>query len=85
MDISLKISSLSIVLYLDSAVPSPGYLPDPGTELRSPALQVDSLPSESPGKPNLFLIVLYLYSVFHLGGHNGTKKCMNIKYITVFI
>ena len=30
--------------------PSPGELPDPGIEARSPALQVDSLPSESPGK-----------------------------------
>ena len=28
-----------------------GNLPDPGIELRSPALQVDSLPSESPGNP----------------------------------
>ena len=26
--------------------PSPGYLPDPGIEPRSPALQADSLPSE---------------------------------------
>ena len=26
-------------------------LPDPGIELRSPALQVDSLPTELPGKP----------------------------------
>ena len=31
--------------------PSPGDLPNPGTELRSPALQVDSLPSEPPRKP----------------------------------
>ena len=31
--------------------PSPGDLPDPGIELRSPALQADSLPSELPGKP----------------------------------
>ena len=31
--------------------PSPGHLPDPGIELWSPALQVDSLPSEPPGKP----------------------------------
>ena len=31
--------------------PSPGDLPNPGTELASPALQVDSLLSESPGKP----------------------------------
>ena len=30
--------------------PSPGDLPDPGNEPGSPALQVDSLPSESPGK-----------------------------------
>ena len=31
--------------------PSPGDLPDPGIELWSPALQADSLPSESLGKP----------------------------------
>ena len=30
--------------------PSPGDLPDPGIETRSPALQADSLPSEPPGK-----------------------------------
>ena len=29
--------------------PSPGDLPDPGTEPRSPALQADALPSEPPG------------------------------------
>ena len=29
---------------------SPGDLPDPGIELRSPALRADALPSESPGK-----------------------------------
>ena len=31
--------------------PSPGDLSNPGIEPRSPALQADSLPSESPGKP----------------------------------
>ena len=31
-------------------LPSPGDLPDPGTESRSPALQADSLPSEPLGK-----------------------------------
>ena len=31
--------------------PPPGDLPNPETELRSPALQVDSLPAEPPGKP----------------------------------
>ena len=31
-------------------LPSPGDLPDPGIEPRSPTLQADSLPSEPPGK-----------------------------------
>ena len=31
--------------------PTPGDLPDPGIEPKSPALQADSLPSEPPGKP----------------------------------
>ena len=30
--------------------PSPGDLPNPGIEPRSPALQADTLPSEPPGK-----------------------------------
>ena len=35
--------------------PSPGDLPNPGIEPQSPALQVDSLPVEPPGKlsPNI--------------------------------
>ena len=32
-------------------IPSPGDLPNPGIEPRSPVLQADSLPSELPGKP----------------------------------
>ena len=32
--------------------PSPGDFPDPGIKPGFPALQADSLPSESPGKPN---------------------------------
>ena len=31
--------------------PSPGHVPKPGIEPRSPTLQVASLPSEPPGKP----------------------------------
>ena len=31
--------------------PSPGNLPHPGIEARSPAVQADSLPAELPGKP----------------------------------
>ena len=35
--------------------PSPGDLPDPGIEPRSPALRADALPSEPPGKPILYI------------------------------
>ena len=33
--------------------PSPGNLPNPGNEPRSPALEADTLTSEPPGKPLL--------------------------------
>ena len=33
--------------------PSPGDLPNPGIEPASPAIQVDSLPSEPPGHPQI--------------------------------
>ena len=32
-------------------IPSPGDIPTPGIELRSPTLQADSLPAEPQGKP----------------------------------
>ena len=35
--------------------PSSGHLPDPGIKPRSPALQVDSLPTVPPGKPCFYL------------------------------
>ena len=38
--------------------PPPGDLPNPGTEPRSPSLQVDSLPAEPQGKPELALLIL---------------------------
>ena len=41
-------------------IPSPGDLPDPGIELGSPALQVDSLPAELPGKHWMLLLLLLL-------------------------
>ena len=31
--------------------PSPGHLPNPGIEPRSPTLEADALTSEPPGKP----------------------------------
>ena len=39
--------------------PSPGDLPNPGIEPRSPTLQADALPSEPPGKPILFFIFIF--------------------------
>ena len=38
---------------MGSPFPSPGDLPDPGIEPGSPALQEDSLPSESPENQHL--------------------------------
>ena len=38
------------------AIPFLGDLPDAGIELRPPALQADSLLSEPPGKPQMFII-----------------------------
>ena len=35
------------------AIPSPGHLPNPGTETRSPTSQANSLLCEPPGKPFL--------------------------------
>ena len=39
-------------------VPSPGNLPDPGIEPRFSALQRDSLPSEPPWKPRIYLFTI---------------------------
>ena len=40
------------------ASPSPGDLPNPGIKTGSPALQVDSLPAELPGKPNIWQVLI---------------------------
>jgi len=39
--------------------PSPGDLPSPGIEPRFPALSVDALPSEPPGKPKEIKVAVY--------------------------
>ena len=64
-----------------SPAPSPGDLPDPGIEPRSPALQADSLPSEPPGKitapfknitenfyieVNWVIFFLFVIKIFHI-------------------
>ena len=42
-------------------LPSPGDLPDSGTDPWSPTLQADTLPSEPPGKPiRHFILLLHL-------------------------
>ena len=55
-------------------IPSLGELPNPGIKAGSPALQVDSLPAELPGKPRnglrprfikpLIFIFSWIYSAF---------------------
>ena len=35
--------------------PSAGYLPNPGIKSKSPALEADSLLSEPPGKPVMYI------------------------------
>ena len=40
--------------------PSSGDLPNPGIKPGSPALQADTLPSEPPGKPQIFLKYLFI-------------------------
>jgi len=51
------------------AMPSSRGSPNPGIELRSPALPADSLQSEPPGKPfhsNCFIVVDATKHVFNL-------------------
>ena len=52
--------------------PSPGGLPNPWTEPRSPALQMDSSPSEPPGKPmNIWCMYLFNYTFALIHAKNG--------------
>ena len=85
----LEISLLSYVMFITQSCrtpfsyPSPGDLSDPGIEPGSPALQVDSLPSELPGKPSyvkfpyirsisgfISVLLVYLFSL-----------CQNLVYV----
>ena len=43
--------------------PSPGDLPKPGIEPRSPTLQADSLPAEPPGKSCNELLIILIFQV----------------------
>ena len=46
------------IVHFPSDIPCPADLPDPGIEARSPALQVDSLPAEPPGKSLAILVAM---------------------------
>ena len=65
------------------ACPSPGGLPNPGIEPRSPALQEDSLPAELPEKPmNTGVGTLsFLQEIFPTQGSNPSLvHCRQILY-----
>ena len=56
-------------------LPSPGDLPDPGIEPRSPALQADALTSEPPGKPTkVHLVKAMVFPVVIYGCESWTIK-----------
>ena len=63
--------------------PSPGDLPNPGIETRSPALQMDSLPAKPQGKPkNTGVGALYLLQGIFLTqeSNQGLLHCRRIPY-----
>ena len=55
---------------------SPGGLPDPEVKPRSPVLQADSSPSESPGKPSVNERVLLNLLGFIIFDCFPVRKCM---------
>ena len=60
--------------------PSPGDLPNPGIEFRSPIRQVDSLPSEPPG----YLTAIYSTSpIFSVPMENFDRKILVYKGIVI--
>ena len=69
MDCSPSGSSIHGILQAKTlewvAIPSPGDLSDPGIEPRSPTLQVDSLLTEPPGKPQFALLLSEIPSQTH--------------------
>ena len=56
-----------------SPCPPPEDLPNPGIKPRSPALWVDSLPSEPPGKPRSSQSCIWLYHQWS-GCHSGSRR-----------
>ena len=57
--------------------PSPGDLPNPGIEPRSPVSQVDSLPAEPQGKPDK--------NVFCYSSPNKLRYCLANQIVVVVV
>ena len=55
--------------------PSPGDLPNPGMEPRSPTLEVDSSPAEPPGKPVSDGARIQIQTCNHLEAHSCSLYC----------
>ena len=53
--------------------PSPGDLPDPGIEPRSPALKADALTSEPPGKLPILMGTIFLAISLFFKDNSVTK------------
>ena len=68
-------------------MPPPGDLPNPGIEPRSPALQVDSLPAEPPGKPKNTEVcsLSVLQGIFQTQELNrGLLHCRQVLYQLIY-
>ena len=65
--------------------PSPGDLPDPGMEPRSPLLKADSLLTELPGNRGYLLQTWKLICLFNSSGskdHLWTRKCLFSNFLS---
>ena len=62
--------------------PSPGDLPDLGIEPRSPTLQADSLPTELSGKPRIWIALMLISLILHLGETLTCKLHMGVHVIS---
>ena len=64
-------------------LPSPGKLPNPGTEHKSPALQVDSLSAEPKGSPRILEWVAFTFSRKSSQPRNRTRvSCIAGRFFT---
>ena len=66
------------------AIPSPGDPPDPGIEAGSPALQADSLLSESPGKPVERKGPGFSFPIVTQNGRIWVQDCSSLPNLSVF-